>query len=187
MKYLEDHNALEIYPTRKEQIRSIVGFLLGGHTDCMNLIYRMYQEVQEEETREYRTKFICESINPQCINRILRVPNAFPIHRNLTEWAIKTIGPTQPWSWRRKDLLQTLEMMGGFSEECGRREFNFLMDEERDEWITGGRQGPSPQPLTVCEKVHLLHRYMDLRNIYLFFEEFQVDTMDHYVILSRSA
>jgi hypothetical protein len=131
------------------QIASLLSPLLGDNMDCVNSLLQTLQGVQEEEARSDRSEMLLKEVAPWwCSSKVA----CYPIHRNLTEWAIKTKLPHE-WSWKREDLLLNLEMIGGVSAECENRAYDFLSYHRYLDVLH--HIGPVP-PMTLLEKIRFL-------------------------------
>ena len=117
--------------TTKAETLLIFSQLLKSDTDCILHLYKVLQDVEEEENKEYHT------------NRLLRLlfqkdqgprwtMNSFPIDRNIAQWGIKINRVEE-----RTNHLDMIQMIGGSSKECGSPYYRFIMNIKQQDWING--------------------------------------------------
>jgi hypothetical protein len=163
-----------VVPATPSQITRLLSPLLGDNTDCVNSLLQTLQGVQEEEARSDWSEMLLKEVAPWwCPSKVA----CYPLYRNFTEWAIKTKSP-HAGSWKREDLLLNLEMIGGISEECENRAYDFLSYHRYLDVLH--HIGPVP-PMTLLEKMRFLketiyrvcavnHQWPEI-HLYLSFDE----------------
>jgi hypothetical protein len=117
--------------TNKAKTLIALSQLLQSDTDCVRHLYKVLQDAEEEENKEYHT------------NRLLRLlfqkdlgprwtMNSFPVDRNIAQWGIKINRVEE-----RTNHLDMIQMIGGSSKECGSPYYRFIMNIKQQDWING--------------------------------------------------
>ena len=106
--------------------------LLQSDTDCVRHLYKVLQDVEEEENKEYHTNRLLSKLFRTQPLPPFNCLSSFPVDRNIAQWGIKINRVKE-----RMDHLEMIQMIGGSSKECESPYYRFIMNIKQQDWING--------------------------------------------------